>query len=162
MSFLTTLVQIPDPNIGPGHCQLSSVTRTPRGSSCGRHPSCCRLACVKDTQTLLLGLPGQQPPDGWGRSHSTFLQPHAGAELQQRVPCPVDCSLRDTSHSAGILQRSLQAAWTSTRQNHKSHPPDPHHPGHNSPYSAPPKLPWNLLWKIQILPKYQWNLDSHW
>lgn len=83
----TTLVQIPGLNIGAGHCQLSSVTRTLRGSSCGRHPSSCLLACVKQilTQALLLGLPAQHPPDGWWRSYNTFLQPPwrwwAGAEV---------------------------------------------------------------------------------
>lgn len=153
----TTLVQIPGLSIGPGHCQLSSVTWTPRGSSCGQHPSCCSLACVKQLlmQTPLLGLSVQHPPDSWWRSHSTFLQ------LEQRLPCTVACFLRDMSHSAGILLSSLQAAWTSTRQNHKSLPPDPCHPGPSSAYSTLQKSLWNLLWKTQILHKSQGKLDSH-
>lgn len=61
----TALVQIPDLNIGPGHCQLSSVTWTPRGSSYGQHPSCCSLACVK--QLLTHG------PCCWDSQPSTLL-----------------------------------------------------------------------------------------
>ena len=54
----TTLVQNPDLNIGPGHCQLSSVTETPRGSSYGWHPSCSSLACVHQ---LPIGAPIPAP-----------------------------------------------------------------------------------------------------
>lgn len=135
----TTLVQIPDLNISPGHCQLSSVTRAPRGSSYSQHPSCCSLACVQQPliQALLLETPSPAP--SW---QLVMLSQHlscsncASGKLEKKLPCPADCSLRDMYHSNGTLQRSLQAASTSTsfsaKEETESQTPDPCHPGHSS------------------------------
>lgn len=138
----TTLVQIPDLNIGPGSCQLSSVTWSPRGSSYGRHPSRCSLACAQQLllRVLLLGSPSPAPLLTAGDALTTpSCSQRGGGELEQKSPCLVACPLRDTSHSADPLRSGLQAASASTcssaREKTKAQSPDPHHPGPAVSYS---------------------------
>lgn len=167
----TTLVQIPDLNIGPGSCQLSSVTWSPRGSSYGRHPSRCSLACAQQLllRVLLLGSPSPAPSwrlvtlsqhlpaasveaESWSRSRLAWWLVPSGTRLAQPIHC-------------GAVFRLLQPQPVPLPGRRQKHSPlihitlDQQSPIH---ISTPRNLLWNLLWKAQIFHESpQWKLDAH-
>lgn len=163
----TTLVQISELNIGPGHCQLGSVTWTLRGSSHGQHPFLL-LPGTSATATHTSRVAGGSiPAPPWRLVMLSRLPCSPAQAARQSKSClarwlfPAGTYLTRLEHRRGVFRLLEPQLFLCQGGDGISKAPEPRHPGHSSLLLKSPYLRnCSEIWYRK--PQFCTNLSENW